>query len=109
MKPSLIAKFHNAWVIAGLYILAGYSSSPGFLHMWLFIDPKFLPVVPIWTFVVAGLLAALGGVVYSLKVPERFYPKRFDLVGNSHNLFHCMTALAALMAFRGSVRMYHER
>lgn len=90
-------------------IVAGYSSSPGYLHMWLFIDRKYLPVVPVWTFVISGLLCAVGGLIYIFKVPERFFREKFDYIGNSHNIFHCMGVCASLLALKGSIRMYHER
>ena len=109
IKPSILAQFEKNWVIAGIYIVAGYSTSPGYLHMWLVIDPAYLPVVPVWTFVVAGLCAAIGGVIYSLKVPERYYPLKFDYFGNSHNIFHTLSVVGFLLAMRGSIRMYHER
>ena len=39
-----------------------------------------------------GLLFAVavlgGGALYGLKFPERYIPIRFDLVGNSHNIWH---------------------
>jgi hypothetical protein len=44
--------------------------------------------------VFAILLA--GATLYALKIPERVYPGRFDLVGHSHFLWHCayVTAFA---------------
>lgn len=109
LSPQLISGSKNNYLVAGTLIVAGYSSSPGFLHMWLFIDSKYLPVVPVWTFVIAGLLAACGGIIYTLKVPERWGKGRFDFIGNSHNIFHCMVIAASLMAIKGSIRMFHER
>lgn len=89
--------------------MAGYSSSPGFLHMWLFMDRRYLYTKPIWTFVIAGLLCAVGGIIYAFKLPERYYKGKLDTLGNSHNIFHLMTVLASLLAMHGSIRMYHER
>lgn len=109
LSPNLLGKIGNKWMVAGICIVAGYSCSPGFLHLWFYIDRKYLPVVPVWTWIIAGLFAAFGGVIYALHIPERWYPKRFDIIGNSHNLFHCMGFVAAILAFKASLRMYHER
>jgi adiponectin receptor len=35
----------------------------------------------------------LGLLIRGLKVPERFRPKTFDIVGSSHQIFHCIVAL----------------
>jgi len=41
------------------------------------------------------LLYAIGCVFYLYKIPECFFPGRFDFVGSSHNLFHTFIVLAA--------------
>jgi len=107
--PQLLQGHRQNKYVAVILIIAGYSCSPGFLHMWLFIDAKYLPVVPVWTFVFAGLFCAGGGLVYATKVPERFMVGKFDHFGNSHNIFHMMGIIGSLLALKGSIRMYHER
>ena len=99
MSPSLIKGFGKNWIVAAVMIVAGYSNTPGYFHMWFFIESKYLPVCPKLQFFVAGLLCAIGGVIYSLKIPERFFKGEFDFIGNSHNIFHCMVILAALIWF----------
>lgn len=53
-----------------------------------------------------GLMAALyiaGVLIYIARVPERFYPGKFDFVGNSHNIWHCFVLSAAVMHFVASL------
>ena len=45
-----------------------------------------------------GALYILGAGIYAARVPERWAPRRFDLVGASHQIFHCLL----LAAFRGA-------
>jgi adiponectin receptor len=109
LSPQLLKGFNNSWLVAATMIVAGYSSSPGFLHMWFVMDAKYLPVCPTWTFVIAGLMQAVGAIFYSLRIPEKWFSKKFDYIGNSHNIFHTMAIIASLIAMKGSIRMYHER
>lgn len=109
LSPKLLMGFNNNWMVAGALVVAGYSSTPGFLHMWFFMDAKYLPVCPVFTFVFAGLLCVGGATFYALRIPERWYSKKFDYFGNSHNIFHTMAIIASLLAMKGSIRMYHER
>lgn len=37
-----------------------------------------------------------GGIPYALKVPEKWYPRTFDIVGASHQIMHTMVVFAAL-------------
>lgn len=42
-----------------------------------------------------GLLYALGALVYTLRVPERWKPGKFDIAGHSHQLFHVLVVAGA--------------
>ncbi|KAI5815743.1 hemolysin-III related-domain-containing protein [Pyronema omphalodes] len=53
--------------------------------------------------IIEGLLYVTGAVIYAMRVPEKFYPGRFDLVGASHQIFHCFVVAAALAHFKGLV------
>jgi adiponectin receptor len=58
------------------------------------------------TLVYFGLMGAsyiIGVLVYVSRVPERFYPGKFDLWGSSHNIWHCFVVLAAVIHFIGSL------
>ncbi|XP_022864582.1 heptahelical transmembrane protein 2-like [Olea europaea var. sylvestris] len=43
-----------------------------------------------------GLLYAVGAVFYVTKIPERWKPGTFDIVGHSHQIFHILVVAAAL-------------
>jgi len=38
--------------------------------------------------------------MYSSRLPERLFPGRFDLIGNSHHFLHLCVALATEYAFK---------
>jgi adiponectin receptor len=62
-----------------------------FRHSWAYVNSAFqltrytLP---------SGLLQLAGGLMYALRIPERFAPGRFDFVGHSHSNFHVIVVLA---------------
>lgn len=43
-----------------------------------------------------GLLYAIGAVFYVTRIPERWKPGMFDIVGHSHQIFHVFVVAAAL-------------
>ncbi|XP_002124832.3 membrane progestin receptor gamma-like [Ciona intestinalis] len=45
-------------------------------------------------FLAQTLFISLGGFFFSSCIPERFYPGKYDIIGNSHQLFHICSALA---------------
>ncbi|KAF5867439.1 putative hemolysin-iii channel protein [Botrytis fragariae] len=58
-----------------------------------------------WIVGMAGL-NFVGALAYSLRIPEKYYPGRFDIYGNSHQILHCMVVLAALAHFAGLVQSF---
>nr|TKW29029.1 hypothetical protein SEVIR_3G368600v2 [Setaria viridis] len=50
-----------------------------------------------------GALYGLGVVVYAARVPERWAPGRFDLVGHSHQLFHLFVVAGAYAHYLAGV------
>ncbi|KAM3075702.1 hypothetical protein ACMFMG_007833 [Clarireedia jacksonii] len=55
-----------------------------------------------WIAAVAGL-NFIGALAYSLRIPEKWYPGKFDIYGNSHHILHTMVVFAALAHFAGLV------
>ena len=48
-----------------------------------------------------GGLYLAGAAVYANNIPERWYPGKVDLVGNSHQLFHVLVVAAATVHYAG--------
>jgi len=42
---------------------------------------------------------AVGGLFYCCRIPERFFPRRFDYCGNSHNIMHLGLFVAIVCEF----------
>ncbi|KAA8914286.1 hemolysin-III related-domain-containing protein [Sphaerosporella brunnea] len=53
-----------------------------------------------WVLLEAALYVT-GATIYAARVPEKFWPGRFDLVGASHQMFHSFVVAAALMHLKG--------
>lgn len=53
-------------------------------------------------FVVAqGAMYILGAGIYAARVPEKWYPQRFDIWGSSHQIFHVLVVMAAVTHLYG--------
>ena len=58
---------------------------------------------------VGGATYIGGAIIYALRIPERWSPKTFDLVGSSHNIFHVCVVLGAAIHFNENMNMYLAR
>lgn len=47
-----------------------------------------------------------GAAIYAFRFPERLYPGTFDMIGNSHQIFHCLVVVGAYCHFRALVHSY---
>ncbi|XP_046401249.1 adiponectin receptor protein [Ischnura elegans] len=55
--------------------------------------------------ILMGALYILGALFYTLRIPERFFPGSCDIIGQSHQIFHILVFLAALVHFYGISEM----
>lgn len=58
---------------------------------------------------IGGLTYIGGAIIYILRIPEKLYPVKFDLIGHSHNLFHIAILLGYAIHFNESMNLYLER
>ncbi|ORY87980.1 putative membrane protein [Protomyces lactucae-debilis] len=56
-----------------------------------------------------GILYITGAVIYACRVPERFFPGRFDILGASHQIFHVFVVLAGVSHFIGLLKAFDYR
>ncbi|KAH8595165.1 mPR-like GPCR protein [Bisporella sp. PMI_857] len=50
---------------------------------------------------ITAMLNLLGAVVYAAKIPERWFPLRYDIYGCSHQIFHCIAVFASFIHMSG--------
>jgi adiponectin receptor len=59
--------------------------------------------------VLQGLLYILGAAIYAMRVPERLWPGKFDILGHSHQIFHFLVVLAAAAHLKGLLQAFDYR
>ncbi|KAH8887123.1 mPR-typeG-protein-coupled receptor, partial [Thozetella sp. PMI_491] len=78
-----------------VYVLHGI-----LLHGW---QVQNLRMSLMWELLTASLFI-LGATLYALRIPERWYPLRFDVCGASHQIFHFMVLFGGLAHTMGLVK-----
>lgn len=63
----------------------------------------------LWYCIVQGSLYILGACTYASRVPEKYFPKTFDVVGSSHQIFHCCVILAGFTHAFGIWKAFDHR
>ncbi|KAF2084934.1 HlyIII-domain-containing protein [Saccharata proteae CBS 121410] len=53
-----------------------------------------------------GAMYVLGAGIYASRIPERFYPGKFDIWGSSHQIFHVLVLCAAATHLVGLVKAF---
>lgn len=59
--------------------------------------------------VIMGILYLSGLSFYIKKIPEKYFPKRFDIWLNSHAIFHIFVVVAAGVFYFTLNQLYNER
>lgn len=110
MRLSMSKKFGDpryralrASVFFGFAMVCGIipTSHYGILHGWndLMYETSFVYVI------LMVLMYVSGSCVYASRVPERFLPGEFDVVFQSHQIFHVFVVLGALTHYYGIYRL----
>ena len=77
--------------------MAGYSTGPGLIYIAYYAHPSTVYAFSVWPWLGGGILYAIGAILYAVKFPEKVFPGKFDIWGNSHQLFHAFVLAAAFL------------
>ncbi|KAF3338136.1 heptahelical transmembrane protein 4-like protein [Carex littledalei] len=82
-------------VRAALFSCMGVSGFVPVVHklIWFHYRPEVVASTVFEAFM--GMFYGLGVMIYATRVPERWFPGKFDLVGHSHQLFHLLVIAGA--------------
>lgn len=97
-------------VRAGVFMAFGLSGVIPAIH-YVYMEGWFNDIsrASLGWLVLMGLLYILGAMFYALRIPERWFPGKFDLWGQSHQIFHILVIIAALVHFHGISEMAMNR
>ena len=56
-----------------------------------------------------GISYISGALMYIRRIPEKFFPGKFDLFGASHQIFHCLVVVGVVLHYLGSLDSYYYR
>ncbi|KAH7653912.1 AdipoR/hemolysin-III-related protein [Dioscorea alata] len=96
-------------VRALLFFCMGVSGLVPILHkVFLFGHQPVAMITTVYELVM-GLFYGVGVIVYAARVPERWWPGKFDLIGHSHQLFHVLVIAGAYTHYLASVMYLNWR
>ncbi|KAK2809642.1 hypothetical protein FQN50_003699 [Emmonsiellopsis sp. PD_5] len=95
---------------AGMFVSMGLSAVFPVLHgLWIFGAQQMVKQIGLVWLVLQGGLYILGATIYAARVPERWRPGQFDILGSSHQIFHVLVVLAAIAHLTGLLRAFDYR
>jgi adiponectin receptor len=109
---SLLPNFHRPEYMkfrGYMFLALGLFAGMPLLHFVIRYDMfmPFLSSIPYILLMAANYIC--GVLIYIYKVPERWWPGKFDIYGHSHQIWHFMVLMAAISHYFGSLEMYHKR
>jgi adiponectin receptor len=95
-----------------IFLTIGISTAFPILHLAFFgkstVDGfKKQPKLFYWYF--GGISYVLGGLIYTLRVPEKYIKNKFDYLGASHQILHCFVVLGFILHYLGCLDSYYYR
>ena len=93
------------------FLTIGISTSIPILHLTFF--PKNIygfydtPNLKYWYY--GGLSYVVGGTIYVLRIPEKYWKGKFDIIGHSHQILHLFVDLGFILHYLGCLDSYYYR
>ncbi|KXT05511.1 hypothetical protein AC578_3692 [Pseudocercospora eumusae] len=72
------------------------------MHGWAEVERR----ISLSWLIAQGLLYILGAMIYAARVPERWKPGAFDILGSSHQIFHILVVAAAAVHLEGLLKAF---
>lgn len=93
-----------------MFISLGLSSGIPVFYIKYFADQRYVdPNFTIVPWVVGGAIYISGAIIFIARIPERFYPKTFDLLGSSHNIHHVTVLIGCVVHFNEALNCFNRR
>ena len=110
---SVLQRFRSpAWrpYRAGMFVALGLSAVFPVLHgLRLYGYEQMREQIGLSWLVLQGALYIAGAGLYAARIPEKWHPGRYDLVGSSHQIFHVFVVLAAVSHLTGLLKAFDYR
>lgn len=84
---------------AGVFSGMALSGIVPCLHKAAFLHPEPIAYFTTAAELAMGLVYIIGAVVYATKVPEKWLPGRFDIIGHSHQILHVLVVVGACIHY----------
>ncbi|ORX88625.1 putative hemolysin-III channel protein Izh2 [Basidiobolus meristosporus CBS 931.73] len=95
------------WIRTNLFLAMGLSGICPFAHaIWANGWTIAVQKLSLKWFGSMGLTYVCGALIYASRVPERWFPGKFDYIGHSHQIFHVCVVIAAVFHYIGVVKAY---
>jgi predicted membrane channel-forming protein YqfA (hemolysin III family) len=89
-------------IAALAFVISAVCSFGAILHA-NYAEQKFVPYFDNLPWTIGAIAYLSGALLYALRFPERILPGKFDLFGNSHNIFHFCVLIGASCFFYGCI------
>ena len=94
-----------------LFLSLGISSAVPILHLRFLGEYvngfEKVPKLQYWYF--GGISYVLGGLIFILRIPEKFFPEKFDYFGASHQILHFSVNVGFILHYLGGIDSYFYR
>jgi len=92
-----------------LFIVLGIGAGGNVIVLNFALEKQYLMEVKSLDYAVGGAIYIFGAILYILKAPEKCKPGKFNVCGQSHNLFHFCVVIACFLHYYAGLDCYLRR
>ena len=94
-----------------MFLTFGISTGIPIAHLIFFGNyvSGFEKTPPLINWCLGGFIYIIGGLFFVIRIPEKFFPNKFDYCFSSHNILHICGVIAFIYQFLGAIDAYNYR
>ena len=94
-----------------MFLILGVSTSIPIFHLIFFgkYVSGFEKVPKFYYWEIGGIIYIIGGLFFVTRIPEKYFPNKFDYCLHSHNNLHICVVIAFIIQYFGALDSYYYR
>lgn len=92
-----------------VFLAAGLSTIFPLVLMGYYKPREDVMQIPLWLVIMGGAFYIVGVLLYGFHLPEKLAPGRFDIIGQSHQIFHVAVVLGSTSTIVANTLLFFDR
>jgi adiponectin receptor len=90
-----------------MFIILGLSAAAPMIYIGNYAPKEYIDTnTSVLPWALGGATYIGGALIFVFRIPERYFPKKFDCIGSSHQIFHVCVVAGCAIHFNDAMKLF---